>query len=333
MGGDFGPSVVVPAALSALALHPNLHLTLVGQQEVIQTFVGAASNQFGDRLSIHDAREIVAMDEPPAIALRTKKDASMRVAIDLVKEGKVAACVSAGNTGALMAIARFVLKMLPGIDRPAIVYPLPSEGEKGRIRMLDLGANVDCDAEHLYQFAVMGSVLTAAVDGIASPRVALLNIGSEVIKGPKSVKDAAELLSERKVVNYIGYIEGTDLYSGKTDVVVCDGFAGNIALKTSEGVARLFFNFFKHEFSKSWLMKLIGMMAKPTFKKLSARFDPSGYNGASLLGLGGIVIKSHGHASQQMFVKAIEEAILEVEHNVPEQIRAEVARRLQTEIS
>lgn len=333
MGGDFGPSVVVPAALTALAAHTSLYLTLVGQIEAIQPYLGKALEKFGDRLVIQDAREIVTMDEPPAVALRTKKDTSMRVAIDLVKAGKVEACVSAGNTGALMAIARFVLKTIPGIDRPAIVYSLPAEGENGRIRMLDLGANVDCNAEHLYQFAVMGSVLTAAVDNIQSPRVGLLNIGSEAIKGPKAVKEAAELLMAQNVVNYIGYIEGTDLYRGKAHVVVCDGFGGNIALKTSEGVARMFFNFFKIEFSKTIWTRLVGMIARPMLKKLSAKFDPSGYNGASLLGLNGIVIKSHGHASEYMYVKAIEEAILEVEHNVPEQIRSEVVRRLQTQSS
>lgn len=328
MGGDHGPSVVVPAALKALALYPHLHITLVGQKIEIEKWIDKPLANFENRLIIHHASEVVAMDEQPALALRSKKDSSMRIAVDLVKAGKVSAAVSAGNTGALMAIARFVLKMLPGIDRPAIIYALPSDGPCGRIRMLDLGANVDCDAEHLYEFAVMGSVLTAAVDRMPAPRIALLNIGSEAIKGRKSVKEASELLTEHQVVNYIGFIEGNELYSGKADVVVCDGFVGNVSLKTSEGVARLFFNFLKTSIKKSLWRKFVAWLAKPMLMEMHERFDPSRYNGASFLGLNGIVVKSHGNANEFMFIKAIEEAMLEVEHNVPEQIRTELAQRL-----
>lgn len=328
MGGDHGPSVIVPAALDALAAYPHLHLILVGDQaSLVQQLKSQGCSYDEQRLQIKHASEQVLMDESPASALRLKKDSSMRVAINLVKEGVAGACVSAGNTGALMAIARFVLKTLPGIDRPAIVYSIPIKADQekmGRMRMLDLGANVDCQGEHLFQFAVMGSVLTAAVDNIERPRVGLLNIGSEEIKGSEAVKEAAQMLSATNMINYIGFVEGTDMYEGKADVVVCDGFVGNVALKSSEGVAKMVVGYLKREFTRSWYNKLIAFLAMPILRSIRARFDPSQYNGASLLGLNGIVIKSHGNALRYGFKQAIAEAIVEVEKNIPERIRSEV---------
>lgn len=329
MGGDHGPAVVVPAALDALELFPALTLSLVGEQRMLQEELSRLSRKYDStRLKLHHASEAVYMDESPASALRTKKDSSMRVAINLVKSEEAAACVSAGNTGALMAIAKFVLKTLPGIDRPAIIYSMPvvepGNDEIQRVRMLDLGANVECEAHHLFQFAVMGSVLTAAIDNNPAPRVGLLNIGSEVIKGSETVKKAAEIIFESKLMNYIGYIEGTDIYLNKADVVVCDGFVGNVALKSSEGIAKMLVTNLREAFTSSIWRKLVAFIAKPILKQLFDRFDPSQYNGASLLGLNGIVIKSHGNASQYSFKQAIIEAVLEVEKNIPARIRSEL---------
>lgn len=332
MGGDYGPSVVVPAALDALATYPNLQLILVGEQSVLAKELKLHSNTFNeDRLRIHHASEQVFMDDSPAVALRTKKDSSMRVAINLVKTGEASACVSAGNTGALMSIARFVLKMLPGIDRPAIVFPIPirvDQPEMGRMRMLDLGANVDCQGEHLFQFAVMGSVLAKEVDNLKNPRVGLLNIGSEAIKGSEAVKQAAVMLEEAKILNYIGFVEPTDMYQGKADVVVCDGFVGNVALKSSEGVAKMLAGYIRREFTRNLYNKFVALLATPILKALRSRFDPSQYNGATLLGLNGIVIKSHGNAPRHSFKQAIKEAMIEVEKNIPERIRSEVEQYL-----
>jgi glycerol-3-phosphate acyltransferase PlsX len=262
------------------------------------------------------------MDESPAQALRFKRDSSMRVAINLVRQGKVDACVSAGNTGALMAIARFVLKTLPGIDRPAICTTLPSR--YGHTYMLDLGANVDSKAEHLLQFAVMGSVLAAAVDSSESPRVGLLNIGEEDIKGNEQVRDAAALLAASEL-NYIGFVEGEGIFLDDVDVVVCDGFVGNVALKTTEGVAQLISQFMKAEFKKSLLTRVAGLAALPVLRAFSRRIDPRRYNGASLLGLQGIVIKSHGGADALAFANAINIAALEVEKSVPQRISKHLA--------
>ena len=327
MGGDHGPTVTVPAAMDALAEHPQLRLILVGDQDAIQNVLKDSKNVDSSRWVIHHTSEMVMMDESPTLALRNKKDSSMRKAIDLVKSQEARACVSAGNTGALMAISRFVLKTLPGIDRPAIVYPLPvnvDQDKMGQMRMLDLGANVDCLGEHLFQFAVMGSVLAKSVDGIDSPRVGLLNIGSEAIKGSEAVKQAAQMLSEAKQINYIGFVEGTDMYQGRADVVVCDGFVGNVALKTTEGVAKMLIQFLKREFSRSFYTKLIALLAIPVLSSVRSRFDTSRYNGASFLGLNGIVIKSHGNALQAAFKKAIEEAMIQAEQNVPNKIRSQV---------
>lgn len=324
MGGDYGPKVIIPAALSVLKLHPDLKLIFVGLKDQIEHYLSQHPiDGLSDRFTIHHASQQVEMDEPPAQALRYKKDSSMRVAIDLVKSGEAQACVSAGNTGALMATARFVLKMLPGIDRPAIIGRFPTEIGK-EVRMLDLGANVNSTALHLFQFAVMGSVLAGAVDNIQSPRIALLNIGEEEIKGTDEVKEAAELLTQCKFLNYVGFVEADDIFTGVTDVIVCDGFAGNVALKACEGAAKLIGNIAKRAFKKNWLTRLSILPALPVLKRLLIRMDTRRRNGATLLGLAGIVIKSHGGADEVAFSHAIQEALLEVEKNIPELIRQKV---------
>jgi len=318
MGGDHGPAVVVPAALQMLTKHPDLTLILVGDEAVLRPLLRGDNA----RLLIRHASQQVEMSESPSKALRLKKDSSMRVAINLVKTGEADACVSAGNTGALMATAKFVLKTLPHIDRPAIITALPTM--IGHTHMLDLGANVDSSAEHLVQFAVMGSVLSAAVDNNPAPKVGLLNIGEEETKGNERVKDAAKILAASPI-NYIGFVEGNDIYKGKADVVVCDGFVGNIALKTSEGVAQMIAHYVRKEFSRTIFTKLAALVAMPVIKRLGKRIDPRRYNGASLLGLQGIVIKSHGSADALAFSYAIEEAILEVQKNVPARISDQLA--------
>jgi glycerol-3-phosphate acyltransferase PlsX len=330
MGGDHGPSVILPAALQVLAKYRNLQLILVGDQSVLQSDLQKHSVDPAvlSRLKVHHASQCVEMDESPALALRTKKDSSMRVAINLVKENQAQACISAGNTGALMATARFVLKTLPGIDRPAIISTFPTMQDGKHMRMLDLGANVDSSAENLFQFAVMGSVLAAAVDNIPNPRVCLLNIGHEDIKGNEQVKQTAQLLANSKLINYVGYIEGDHLYKGDADVIVCDGFVGNVALKTSEGVAIFIGKLLKEGFHRNWLTKCIGLIARPILKSLVKRIDPDRYNGASLIGLKGIVIKSHGGAKAQAFAHAIEEAMVQVEKNILQRISAEVEELL-----
>lgn len=325
MGGDHGAHVTVPAALEVLQQHINAKIILVGQRDVLEAELLRLHATASERLVIHHASQTVEMDELPSQALRGKKDSSMRVAINLVKEGVAGACVSAGNTGALMATARFVLKTLPGIDRPAFIYALPTI--KGHTHMLDLGANVDSSAEHLFEFAVMGSVLTSAVDNIERPTVALLNIGEEEIKGNEAVKEAARLMASSSL-NYTGFVEGDDVFKGAADVVVCDGFVGNVALKTTEGVARMIRHFMKGEFERNLLTKLIALLAMPVLKSFHKKIDPRRYNGASLVGLQGIVIKSHGNADVFAFTNAINEALIEVEKNVPERIRNQLDAHL-----
>jgi phosphate acyltransferase len=324
MGGDFGADVVVPAALEYLKRDKATNLILVGREELLREKLG--SHPFGDRLRIHHASETVGMDELPSRALRNKKDSSMRVAIDLVKSGEADACVSAGNTGALMATSRFVLKMLPNIDRPAIITALPSI--QGQTYMLDLGANVDCTASHLFQFAVMGSEQVAAVAEIPNPRIGLLNIGQEEIKGNEQVKGAHDLLANSSL-NYVGYVEGDDIYKGGTDVIVSDGFVGNIALKSSEGVAKMISHFMKEGFQRNLLTKLAGLIALPVLHSLRRRIDPRHYNGASLLGLKGIVVKSHGSADKLAFANAISIAHKEVLADVPIRIAEQVKNHLE----
>jgi glycerol-3-phosphate acyltransferase PlsX len=316
MSGDLGAEIVVRAAKMCLDRHANLELILVGDETELKDHV---TRIVGDdaRLQIRNATEVVEMSEAPRDALRKKKNSSMRVAINLVKEGAAQAVVSAGNTGALMATAKFVLKMLPGIDRPAILAELPAIG--GTVHMLDLGANTVNDAEQLFQFAVMGSIVTADIRNIERPRVALLNIGVEDIKGLDSVREAANLLNESSL-NYVGFIEGNEIFSGKTDVVVTDGFTGNIALKTMEGTVGLASHYLRRAFTRNMLSKLQALISRPVLKSLAVEMDSRNYNGASLVGLNGIVIKSHGSADSHAFQHAIETALVEVRNQVPQQI-------------
>ncbi|MFN7097256.1 MAG: phosphate acyltransferase PlsX [Gammaproteobacteria bacterium] len=330
MGGDHGPSVTIPAALEVLKRHTNIKLVLVGQPDIIQQYLHQHGvKQLPATLQIHAATQVVGMDELPSSALKHKKDSSMRVAINLVKEEQAHACVSAGNTGALMATARFVLKTIPGVERPAIMTAFPTLKAGTIARVLDLGANVDSSPEHLLQFAVMGSVLATAVSNIAEPRVGLLNIGQEEIKGNEQVKEAAQLLAQHKGLNYIGYVEGNDIYSGNVDVVVCDGFVGNIALKSSEGIANLILSSLKRAFHKNIYTKLVGLLAIPVLKIVKKHIDPANYNGACLIGLRGIVIKSHGGANTIAFANAISEAVRQAQQNIPQLVHKQVEQLLQ----
>lgn len=313
MGGDHGPHVTVPAALTFLRAQPEVNIVLVGLEDAIRIELKAHKAEIGPRLRIRHASEVVTMDEPPALALRNKKDSSMRVAVDLVKTGEANACVSAGNTGALMATSRFVLKMLPGIDRPAIAGVLPTI--RGRTYVLDLGANVDCGPEHLVQFAIMGSALVAAVEHKAHPSVGLLNIGEEAIKGNEVVKQAADML-RASAINFAGNVEGDDIFKGKTDVVVCDGFVGNVALKTAEGLAQMLSVFLREEFKRNALTRAAAIFAMPVLNAFKRRVDHRRFNGASLLGLRGIVVKSHGSADIYSFGCAIERAVDQVRNGV-----------------
>lgn len=326
MGGDVGPEVTVAAAARILKQRNDVKLILVGLEDEIKAELSRLNLTESDRLTVKHASEIVAMDEAPALALRKKKDSSMRVAINLVHEGVASAAVSAGNTGALMATAKFVLKTLKGIDRPAIMTTLPNM--TGHTHMMDLGANVDSGAENLFQFAVMGSVTASAVDNVKNPRVGLLNIGSEAMKGNAQVK-AAEPLLQNSNLNYIGFVEGDDIFNGSVDVVVCDGFVGNVSLKSSEGVAKMFGQFIREEFNRNILTKIIGLIALPVLNAFKKRVDHRRYNGASLLGLKEIVIKSHGGADEYAFSKAIDVAILEAEKSVPQCIESHLGALLE----
>ena len=325
MGGDVGPDVVLPAAIGFVKRHQDVRLILVGDESIIEQGLASRGATAGERLEIQHASQTVEMDELPSHALRNKKDSSMRVAINLVKEGRADACVSAGNTGALMATGRFVLKTLPGIDRPAIISALPSI--QGHSHMLDLGANVDCSAEHLLQFAIMGSVLAQAIDNIEHPRVGLLNIGEEEIKGNEKVKVAAQLLANSNL-NYIGFVEGDDIYKGGADVIVCDGFVGNVALKTSEGVAKMIGHYMKEEFSRNIVTRMAGLLSMPVLRAFRKKIDPRRYNGASLLGLRKTVVKSHGGADELAFANAIHVAMMEIDKAVPERISSQIETML-----
>lgn len=322
MGGDHGAHVTVPAALAFLKKDPEVNIVLVGLQDVLESELKARGASVGSRLRIHHASEVVTMDDPLSSAMRNKKDSSMRVAINLVKTGEANACVSAGNTGALMAISRFVLKTLAGIERPAIATTLPTL--RGHTYVLDLGANVDCSAEHLLQFGIMGAMLAAAVDHREAPSVGLLNIGEEEIKGNEVVKEAGELLRSSHL-NFQGNVEGDDIYKGTVDVVVCDGFVGNVALKTSEGLAQMLATFLRQEFKRNILTQLMGLAALPVLKAFKNKMDHRRYNGASLLGLKGIVIKSHGSADPFAFQFAIERAVEEVRNGVLRRISDQMA--------
>ncbi len=321
MGGDHGPSVTVGAARLALAEIPGIELVLVGNQQLLANELDKHSLQQDNRIRIHHASEVVDMDDLPALALKKKKDSSMRVAINLVKDGTVQACVSAGNTGALMATGKFVLKTVKGISRPAICTMLP--GINGHTYMLDLGANTECTPEHLAEFALMGSVLAQSVEGIHNPSVGLLNIGSEEIKGNEAVKRASQLIGESGL-NYYGFVEGDDIYRGTVDVIVTDGFVGNVSLKTGEGLAALVNHVLKSEFKRNWLTRISAICALPVLASVRRKLDPRRYNGASLLGLNGIVIKSHGGADTSSFLNAIKIAAIEIENRVPQRISTEI---------
>ncbi len=321
MSGDHGAAVAVPAALDVLASTPDLRLIIVGRSEVVRPLLGAALDD--DRCRFVEATEVVAMDERPQDALRRKKNSSMRVAINLVEKGEAAACVSAGNTGALLATARFVLGMVPGIDRPAIVSAVPSAG--GYTVMLDLGANPDCNDDHLVQFAVMGSVIASDLHGIEHPRVGLLNVGEEDIKGTDEIKAAHKRLTG-SAINYVGFVEGDKIFSGAVDVVVTDGFTGNVSLKTMEGLAKFISGAMKEEFTRNTVRKIGALAAAPTLKALKARLDPRVYNGASMVGLKGVVIKSHGGADRMSFANAVRVAVTEARNGVPVQIGELLAR-------
>ncbi len=328
MGGDFGPSVTLPAVFHFLQHDAQASAILVGLPELAAA-VAKEQPRFGERLRFQAASEVVGMDEAVASALRVKKDSSMRVAINLVKDGQAQAAISAGNTGALMAISRFVLKTLPGIDRPAIATILPTLS--GHTYVLDLGANVDCEADHLLQFGIMGAMLVSAVEHKERPSVGLLNIGEEDIKGNEVVKQASELLKESGL-NFYGNVEGDDIYKGTTDVVVCDGFVGNVLLKTSEGLVRMLATFLREEFNRNVFTKLAAWLAMPALNAFKKRVDPRRYNGASLLGLRGIVVKSHGSADKLAFVKALEHAAEAARNRLVERIGERMARHVTEQI-
>lgn len=327
MGGDFGPCITVPAALQALALIPSLSLLIVGDPAVISSYLNNVDDRLRERLQIVSASGVIASDAKPSYAIRHSRDTSMRVALELVKNGQAQAVVSAGNTGALMGLATLLLKPLAGIERPALMTQMPNQN-KGSTIVLDLGANVESNATMLVQFAVMGAVMAEEIVGIKTPRVALLNIGTEASKGIESIRDAAEILQATSTINYIGYVEGNDLLTGKTDVFVCDGFAGNVALKTMEGVIRMFLSFLKPSEKSTvrqhWLSrfgyKLIIKFAKKRLMKHFSHLNPDHYNGACLVGLRGIVIKSHGGANQNAFAFSIKQAVQAVQARIPERI-------------
>jgi len=322
MGGDFGPQSTIPASINCLKSNSKLSIILVGDEQVLKSQVADEMSNYPGRLSIHHASETVEMHEAPAKALKNKKDSSMRVAINLVRDGQAAACVSAGNTGALMAKARFVLKMIPGIERPAIVSTLPSI--HGHSHVLDLGGNVDSSAEQLFQFGVMGSEIVKAVDNIDQPRIGLLNIGEEETKGNEQVKAAAKLL-ENSDLNYVGYVEGNSLCAGNNvDLIVTDGFVGNVALKTIEGTASMISQLMKEEFNKNIFTKVSALFSFPALKALKKRIDPRLYNGASFVGLRGLVVKSHGGADALAFETAIHLAIVEADKDVAQKINDKV---------
>ena len=323
MGGDHGPKVTVPASLDFLAAHADAGLLLVGQEDLLRGELARHASPHKERITVVHAPDVVAMDEDVRTAIRTKKHSSMRVAIDLVKEGRAQACVSAGNTGALMGTAKFVLKTLPGIDRPAICAVLPTR--RGQVYALDLGANADCTPEHLQQFAIMGATLVRVMEDIPAPTVGLLNIGAEEIKGNEVVKRAAELLKATPI-NFYGNVEGDDIYKGTTDVVVCDGFVGNVMLKTSEGLAKMMADFLKQELMRGAWSKVAAALAWPAIARFRRRMDHRRYNGAALLGLRGIVVKSHGSADRLAFATALARAHSEASHGLLDLIGREIAR-------
>ncbi len=334
MSGDFGPRTVVPAAIEALKRYPNLFIFLVGDPAEITPFLSKEKSHLNDnhlpsdRLSIVASTSIIANDMKPSQAIRHSQGSSMRMALELVRDKKAQACVSAGNTGALMGLSKLLLHALPGIDRPALVAILPALNRQSTV-VLDLGANAECDSSMLIQFATMGSILAHVLLDVKAPRVALLNIGEEDIKGLDRIRAAASVLKSKENINYIGYLEGNELLTGKTDVLVCDGFVGNVTLKTVEGLITLFMSSFKFSTNrKSWLVKLLSKWLQRKILKNFGYLDPARYNGACLLGLQSIVIKSHGSANQKSFLAAIEQAILAVKNNIPERIASSLSSSL-----
>jgi glycerol-3-phosphate acyltransferase PlsX len=323
MGGDHGPAVTLPAALRFLEETPDARVIAVGLEAPLEAALARLKSPAIARLTVRPASEVVEMHEPPAEALRKKKDSSMRVAINLVKDEVAQACISAGNTGALMAISRFVLKTLPGIDRPAIAAQMPTQ-QGGVVTVLDLGANVNCSPEQLVQFAVMGTALVAAMDGVEHPTVGLLNVGEEEIKGNELAKETAELL-KASGLNFYGNVEGNDIYKGTTEVVVCDGFVGNVALKASEGLATLLYEVLKDEFTRNPLTRLAAVLAYPVLRAFKRRIDPRRYNGATLIGLKGVVVKSHGSADVLAFEYALRKAYTEAANGVLDKIAQRMA--------
>lgn len=324
MGGDFGPCVTVPASLQALASNLQLHLLLVGDPDIISPLLVKADPSVLERLQVVPAESVIAGDAKPSQAIRASKGTSMRIALELIKSGEAQACVSAGNTGALMGLAKMLIKPLDGIERPALMTVIPNQ-QRGKTVVLDLGANVECDSTMLVQFAVMGAVMAEEVLGIAQPRVALLNIGEEETKGLDNIREASAVLKKTQAINYIGYLEGNDLLTGKTDVMVCDGFVGNVTLKTMEGVIRLFLSLLKSSSEggkQAWWLKLLGRWLQKRVARRFGHLNPDQYNGACLLGLRGTVIKSHGAANQNAFAVAIEQAVQAVQRQVPDRIAA-----------
>ena len=323
MGGDNGPHIIYTAALTALQQNSHLHLILCGPLAVTSQWLNKQLPNIQTRITLSDCPQSVAMDEAPAHALRHKKNSSMRRILDLVNNNEADACVSSGNTGALLSMAYHVLKTLPGIDRPALITLVPTINN-GKVYFLDLGANINCDSEVLFQYAVMGSVLAEQIANIKQPRVALLNVGSEDIKGNDQVKHTARLLADSQNINYVGYVEGNDIFSHKADVIVTDGFVGNIALKSWEGLVNFAIQEFRKASRHNWLSKLVAKIATPFFRSIYLRMKPDQYNGASLIGLRKIVVKSHGDASPEAFLYAIREAIQQVELQVPEKIKDKI---------
>ncbi len=326
MGGDFGPRVTLPACVNLVQQNPQLHIHLVGNLADMQPYLDDIPSNLLSRFECHATQSVVSMDDKPSFALRHRRDSSMYKALELVKLGKALACVSGGNTGALMAFGCVLLGTLPGIDRPAIISAIPTES--GHCYLLDLGANIHCSAEQLLQFAQMGSAMVSAVDSIQSPRVALLNIGIEEIKGNDQVKKAAQLIQTVGNLNYIGYIEGGEVFKDQADVIVCDGFTGNIALKSNEGLARLIGGKLKQSFSKNLYRRLLGLLAKPVLQELQQQIDPGRRNGASLLGLKGVVVKSHGSASSRHFEAALSQAIVDARLDIPQRISSQLSFHL-----
>ncbi len=333
MGGDFGPSVAVPAALKCLAAHPELHVVLVGDQAKIKPYLIGQPGAAGKRLELLHTEISVEDTTKPESVLRKYKDSSMYLAVDLVRAKRVDACVSAGNTGALLLTGRHLLKTIPGISKPAIIVSIPAATASRRCYILDVGANINTDARQLLEFAVMGSVLASSLNNTPSPRIGLLNIGHEEHKGTEQIKLAAQLLESAAALNYIGFIEGNEIFGDKVDVVVCDGFAGNVTIKTSAGVVYVIEKFLKESATKSWLTRLFYIFASPLLRSLKAQIDPARFNGASLLGLQGIIVKSHGNALTEGFYYAIEQAIKEVTDDVPALISRKMSAFIDTDDS